>query len=172
MWFVAENPSLTQVRKLRGLTSPEVQWSASAGDQLFRRALHKAGFKVGDPTAPGGWRCWITDVIKSAEVVKEWQQRSTEGKLRVAEAWAPVLAHELKKGQPRLLVVLGGNADKLLGHLESLKLIPDLPPRTRIHHYSYIAMRPEKATGRGPGDPERVAEWESEFLRVVDLLGR
>src|SRR5437899_2448473 len=46
IWFVAENPSLSQVRRAAG-NSPELQWSVSRGDKLFREMLVKHGFKTG-----------------------------------------------------------------------------------------------------------------------------
>ena len=72
VWFVAENPSITQVKMAVG-SSPELQWSVSKGDRLFRRALAENGFKDGEPLEPGGWHCYITDVLKSAVKVKDWQ---------------------------------------------------------------------------------------------------
>jgi hypothetical protein len=65
VWFVAENPSLTQVARALART-PEDQWNVSPGDKLFRRQLVKHGFKHGGVDEPGGWHCYITDTIKSA----------------------------------------------------------------------------------------------------------
>jgi hypothetical protein len=157
VWLIAENPSLTQVRKAQAATV-ESQWSVSPGDLILRDALVSAGLKEGGPLEPGGWKCWITDVIKSADIVVEWRATPLERQRTIAEAWAPVLRYELEQGRPKQIIVLGGKADGLLKHLEKKRLLPPLPPRTRIHHYSYIGSRPDGA-GRGPGHPERVAEW-------------
>jgi len=74
VWFVAENPSLTQIRRIHTTRSTfESQWAASAGDRMFRHALCELGLKTGDPFEPGGWRCYITDVMKSVVFVKDWQ---------------------------------------------------------------------------------------------------
>ena len=120
-WFVAENPSLTPVRVSRA-TSPEHQWSGGRGADLLREMLAKHGFKTGGPFAAGGWRCYITDVIKSAAVVKEWNALPAESHQMTAEAWAPVLRYELEVGEPELLVVLGAKTERLLVHLERERL--------------------------------------------------
>jgi len=56
VWFVAENPSLTQVEKISDPDpSPELQWTMSKGHLLFRGMLWEHGFKDGtSPTASGG----------------------------------------------------------------------------------------------------------------------
>ena len=71
VWFVAEIPSLTRARAAIG-TSTNLQWSVSDGDRLLRETLTEHGFKTGNPMDEGGWRCYITDVIKSADVAKAW----------------------------------------------------------------------------------------------------
>jgi hypothetical protein len=116
VWFVAENPSLTQVERAVDST-PEDQWNVSIGDKLFRQQLVAHGFKTGTTDSPGGWRCYITDVIKSVDRVHEWNKLPERDRLRVAVAWAPVLAWELELGQPKIVVSVGGNADLLLNHL-------------------------------------------------------
>lgn len=165
VWLVAENPSLTQVRKARDATV-EHQWSVSPGDLILRNALVSAGLKTGGPLEPGGWRCWITDVIKSADIVKDWRATPEADQLRIAEAWAPVLRYELEYGQPKVLVVLGKKASRLLTHLERNDQIPGLPRREQIHHYSYIGSYPD-STGRGPGHSDRVTEWVTDLKRAV-----
>ena len=51
-------------------------------------------------------------------------------------------------GRPRLLVVLGGAAERLLKHVARKNLLPPLPPYSRIHHYSYLGSRAEGLGGR------------------------
>lgn len=168
VWFVAENPSLTQVRKLPAVASPDVQWSASPGDRLFREALTRNGFKTGSAFSPGGWRCYITDVIKSASVAKEWRKSTQSVQRQTAEAWAPALTYELEHGEPHVLVVLGEKAKDLLAHLECQRLVPRLPPRRVIYHYSYLGSRPESGGLRRPKrDPGRISEWDAEFASVA-----
>ena len=163
VWLIAENPSLTQVRKAQAATV-ESQWSVSPGDLILRDALVAAGLKEGGPLEPGGWKCWITDVIKSADIVKEWRARPEAEQTAVAEAWAPVLRFELEQGQPKRLIVLGKKAEALLVHLERSGAIPARPPSTRIHHYSYIGSYP--AGDLGPGHPDRLAAWTADLIEA------
>jgi hypothetical protein len=97
VWFVAENPSITQVERAAG-TSTELQWSVSRGDQLLRRMLATHRFKHGEPLSTGGWRCYITDVLKSTVRVSNWNGKPWELKEQAAEAWAPAIAYELHRG--------------------------------------------------------------------------
>ena len=169
VWFVAENPSLTQVERALDAT-PENQWNVSIGDKLFRQQLVAHGFKIGSFDSPGGWRCYITDVIKSVERVREWNRLPAREQQKVAEAWAPVLAWELELGRPRIVVSVGKRADRLLDHLQRLALIPPLPQRLRIDHYSYIGSRPDARTGLGPRHPDRLVAWSNQFDAVRAAL--
>jgi hypothetical protein len=170
VWFFAEAPSLTRVEsRLRrgGAQSREQQWDVSRGDKLFRQMLAKHGFKDGDAFAPGGWRCYITDVIKASYSVKDWNARRSEVRLAVAEAWSPVLRYELEAGQPRLAVVLGKTTLEPLEHLQRQGLIPRLPPTKTIYHYSYIGSRPQGKLG--PMHPDRIAAWDADFADIAEL---
>ena len=168
VWFVAENPSATQVDRIHSATStPEDQWAASRGDRLFRDTLVEHDLKDGEPMAPGGWRCYITNVMKSEVYVHDWNGTRNEQQLAVAEMWAPVLHFELEHGQPELLIVLGGNAYEAIMHLSRRQLLPDLPPIARLHHYSYVMMRPHRKRGLGPGDPARQTEWRTQLGDAV-----
>lgn len=160
VWFVAENPSATQVDRIHSnAATVESQWAASRGDRLLREALVDAGLKRGSLFEPGGWNCYLTDVMKSEVTVKDWSAKPAETKQRLAELWAPVLALELALGSPKLLVVLGGNAHTALRRLTASRLVPELAPMVKVHHYSYVMMRPDRATGMGPGDPQRQRAW-------------
>jgi hypothetical protein len=66
VWLVAENPSATQVDRIHFSTAtPEAQWAASRGDRLLREARVEHGLKSGGLLEPGGWHCYITNVMKS-----------------------------------------------------------------------------------------------------------
>lgn len=161
-WLVSENPSATQVDRIHSAAAtPESQWAASRGDRLLREALVEHGLKTGTASGPGGWRCYLTNVMKSEVFVKDWNGTTAAQQLAVAEAWAPVLRHELEAGDPQVLVVLGQKAERALKHLERNRLIPWLPPIHRIHHYSYVMHRPDSRRGLGPGDPTRQREWRA-----------
>ncbi|MGA9762619.1 MAG: uracil-DNA glycosylase family protein [Gaiellaceae bacterium] len=161
VWFIAEAPSLTQAERALDAT-PETQWSVSRGDKLFRRMLVKHGFKQGDET--GGWRCYITDVVKSLSRAGQWSKLPMETKREIARAWAPVLRWELETGQPELVVTIGDRTNALLDCLRAEGLIPSLPRRVNIDHYSYVTMRPRGKLG--PGHPIRIAEWDAAFAAI------
>ena len=170
VWFVAENPSARQVDRIHSATAtPEAQWAASRGDRLLREAMVEAGLKEGLPLGPGGWRCYITNVMKSEVRVKEWNGTKKSEQLAVAEAWAPVLRYELEAGQPRKLLVLGGKAFDALTHLQRHRLIDSLPPIERLDHYSYVMMRPDRQRQLPPGDPVRQLAWKQSVLRASRL---
>ena len=162
VWLLAENPSATQVDRIHSsVSTPEDQWAASRGDRLLRDTLVEHGLKNGEPMSPGGWHCYITNAMKSEVLVKDWNGTAKEQRLAVAEMWAPVLRFELERGRPQRLVVLGGNAYEALRHMEHRGLLPTLPPIERIHHYSYVMMRPDRKRQLGPGDPIRQTEWRA-----------
>jgi uracil-DNA glycosylase len=169
VWFFGESPSLTQVDRARS-QSREEQWHISPGDKLFRRMLAKHGFKEGDPYEPGGWRCYITDVIKSSYFVTDWQGQSVEARLAVAEAWAPVLRYEIDVGQPKVVVALGKTTRQPLDYLQRRGLIPRLPETVTIYHYTYLGSRPQGKLG--PMHPERVDAWDAEFAKIAAMAPR
>ncbi len=168
VWFVAENPSLTQVKRVADAApTPESQWSISIGDRLFRKMLVEHGFKDAPAEAPGGWRCYITDVIKSAAVVTDHRKILRGELLALAEAWAPVLASEMEQGRPKVVVSLGKKTDGLLSHLIEQGLVPRPPARLRIHHYAYITSNPDRARRLGPNHPVRLTEYAQQFAEVA-----
>lgn len=165
-WFVAENPSLGQVERALIDSLPEPMWCVSPGDLVFRRMLVKHGFKTGTDRSGGGWRCYITDVIKSAARAEEWKSQRDMSSWPTARAWAPVLRWELEQGKPRLIVALGKEAARLLASLRSAGLLPEFPPVVQIHHYAYIASRADAARRLGPMHPTRLAEYDATFARI------
>ena len=169
VWFVAENPSLTQVERALEST-PEDQWNVSVGDKLFREQLVAQGFKRGSANSPGGWRCYITDVIKSVDRVNAWNKLPQSERQLVAEAWAAVLAWELELGKPKIVVSVGDKADQLLNHLLRRRLIPPVTRRMKVDHYSYIGSRPDARTRLGPRHPDRIAAWSEQFADVRAVL--
>jgi hypothetical protein len=177
VWFVGENPSLKQLERApsRALRDPEMQWGVSRGDKLFRQMLSRHGFKTGGEFEPGGWNCYITDVVKSAHPAGKWRQLRKAQRCAVAELWAPVLAWELAYGTPKLIVALGDKVDELLDHLVANALIPSLPERRKIDHYAYITDHPESRPGPlyrlGPGNERRVATYSDAFAEIARAVG-
>jgi len=79
--FVCEDPSLTgveraDIRPLSGATpNIEDQWCGGPKSNCikrFRPALCELGLKTTEPAALGGWRCYITNLIKEADVVRDF----------------------------------------------------------------------------------------------------
>ena len=167
IWFVAENPSLTQVERVRvpngGELTIETQWSGSRGDKLFREMLVQYGFKTGSVESPDGWKCYITNVIKEADYTKNWREKSQTEREKAAEIWSSVFNWELKNSNPKLVVLMGGQANLLMNHLVSIGKIK-LPRVEQITHYAYIGQR---AQGHlGPMHPQRIEAYSKEFARI------
>lgn len=118
----------------------------------------------GEPLGDGGWRCYITDVMKSVVRVTDWHGTSTQEKNHVAEAWAPAVRYELEHGRPEYIVFLGENARKFMRHQHAQGLIPALPTNDWIYHYSYLMHRP--AGKLKAGYPDRLAVWDQEFADI------
>jgi hypothetical protein len=167
IWFVAENPSLTQIERVQnpdgGAPTPEAQWWASRGDKLFREMLVKHGFKQGTIDSPGGWNCYITNVVKETDYASRWREKTQETRNRAAEIWSSVLAWELENSKPKYVVILGGPAEIFLNHLISKGKI-NLPSFEKIKHYAYIGQRAEGKLG--PMHPDRVKRYGEDFARI------
>ena len=162
VWLLGENPSLTQMKKqLKNKQFDEnLQWNASAGDNLLRESLTESGLKEGNPDLNEGWNCYITNVIKEPEVVVERNQKKHDSQYwkKQAKHWLPVLQMQIDMGNPKVLVCLGGQSEKILNYMVKIGL--KTPNLEKIHHYSYIMLRPESGTRRGPRHPERIKEFK------------
>ncbi len=169
VFFVAENPSLTQVKKVK-VETEESQWYQSPGDKLFRQMLLEHGFKTGTIHSQGGWRCYITNLIKLAEKAEKWKKQPPAHQQHMARLWAPVLAWELQMGQPRVVVSVGRRVDEYLSHLATHKLLPKIACRIAVDHYTFIAMRPDPKTGLGPMHPQRIDAYRAQFAKVRDAV--
>ena len=170
IWFIAENPSLGQIERVRdplgGAPTEEAQWWASPGDKLFRNLLVSHGFKDAPIEAHGGWHCYITNLIKEADYAQRWRGSGAARHATAADAWLPVLLWELRSSRPRLVVALGQTVRKSLARLERNGL--PLPRTETIQHYSYVALRPRGT--QGPMHPDRVREYGEEMAGVARLL--
>lgn len=170
IWFLGENPSLNQVNRQskRTTLSENLQWNSSAGDHLLREAITEAGLKEGDPFDNKGWKTYITNVIKEPEIVNERNRKKTDSQYwkKQAEMWLPVLQEQINTGKPKLLITLGGQADKIFKYM--LKLGLQAPQHKKIHHYSYIMLRPEAGTKRGPRHPDRIKEFKSSIKTIAN----
>ena len=152
--FICENPSLGGVEKAHvrtiggGAPTIEDQWCGgvrSNAVKRFRAALCELGLKTTPPLQRGGWRCYITNVIKEADVVKDFNQRK---KQELAVAWADVLDWEIRRVCPKVILTVGDNATDLVRHLQDRRLVPDTPRPHKVMHYS----------NRGPGNTDDVVK--------------
>ena len=167
VWFIGENPSLSGVEAVN-MRSPakseNLQWNSHAGDRLLREAITEAGLKLGAPEADGGWRCYITNVIKEPEIVAVRNKKKRDARYWQSQAdrWQPLLQRQIETGNPQVLLALGGQAFKILRHM--VRSGRHGPIVEKIHHYSYIMRRPEARTRRGPGHPDRILEFKNSIL--------
>jgi hypothetical protein len=170
IWFVAENPSLGRIERVRdpngGPPTEEAQWWASRGDRLFRELLVKHGFKSTPPEQHGGWRCYITNAIKEADYAQNWRGSPAERRRRAAQTWAPVLEWEMKQSRPRLVVALGKTVRDVLSEISRGGI--RFPRIETVQSYAYVALRPRGT--QGPMHPERVREYDDEFGRIASIF--
>ncbi len=113
------------------------------------------------------WHCYLTNAVKGAERVDGRKTRTQADRDAEARVWAPVLAEQLHHGHPRLIVCLGAIAERMLD--AQRPLLPPLPPVERVHHYSYIGNRPDRASGLGPMHPERIRAYHQDLARCAAL---
>jgi hypothetical protein len=171
IWFVGENPSLRTVEKAaKHITvfTEENQWNVSKGDRLFRQALVKCGLKLGSVDSPGGWNCYITDIVKEIDYANSWHKQSWQNRCHVAETWLPVLRWEMDISRPKMVVAMGKQVQRLLDYLHIKGLA--LPHVEIVPHYSYIAFRQDAKRRLGPMDKQRVTEYLAEISRVTNLF--
>lgn len=170
IWFLGENPSKTQLEKesRKGNCTTNSQWNISPGDELLRKAISEADLKTGDPFTDGGWKCYITNAIKTPEKVKKRNENKKDPNYWKTQAliWLSVLQLQIDLGKPEVIVLLGGETEKIFKFMcdNGLKA----PEQRKIHHYSYIMSRPEAGTNRVPRDPERIAEFKLSVKEIAE----
>lgn len=157
IWFVAERPSLPRLREVRekhGVTpTAETQWAISKGDDLFRQALFASGFKSGGELTPGGWNCYVTNLVKDCEGSAEFFDRSI--------TWSNVFRWELENSRPRMIVLMGKT--KLPKAFFAVKhfLNQETPDPVIVDSYAYVAFHPNRRLG--PMHPSRVSDYLQSF---------
>lgn len=139
--FVCENPSLEGCEATqREVSSDErdgnIQWNGDYRAKRFREALCGVGLKEQPAESDEGWHCYITNVIKEADITNEHRKLSRPQKVMKAEQWADVLAWEWSEVKPERVFAVGGTAHHVLRRLRSEKLIPNQPGIHKIYHYS------------------------------------
>lgn len=142
--FICENPSVTGVRGAHvgtvdgGPPDMEAQWWGGARNpaaRRFRVALRRLELKTSPPDSKGGWRCYITNVIKEMNVAKDHAKSSRTVHRQMARVWAPILAWELNQVTPKKIFCVGNRARDLVNRLVLERLIPGIEPRF-VNHYS------------------------------------
>ena len=143
--FICENPSLDGVRKavapLGGPRDFDTQWTGDPAfrrDKRFRTVLCDLGLKDGGVWERGGWNCYITNVIKQAVVVTDWQQTPWSKRLQTARSWSDILQMEFDVVRPHTVFCVGNRAHEMVERLQGDAEL-DVPGRVRgpIRHYSY-----------------------------------
>ena len=112
-------------------------------------------------------KCYISNVIKEPELVKLRNSNKAAASYwkEQAEIWLPVLQKQIDIGAPNVIVTLGGQADKIFKYMVKLGL--KAPESIKIHHYSYIMLRPEAGSKRGPRHPERMLEFKESIFEIA-----
>ena len=85
------------------------------------------------PLEPGGWRCYITNVIKEADVVRDFISRDKQS---IALDWADVLRWEIEEVNPTVIFTVGNAATALMRALQTMEKIPWLRKPQPVMHYS------------------------------------
>jgi hypothetical protein len=112
--FICENPSLTGVSKAHvdtidgRLPDIEAQWWGGHNDpaaKRFRPVLRRMGLKTTHSAARGGWKCYITNVVKEANLAGAEQDAQTpRERMEQARAHGRPDAAWLVKSAPETVV--------------------------------------------------------------------
>jgi hypothetical protein len=143
--FICGNPSLTSIRRAHVDTVDgrepdiEAQWWGGRKNNAakrFRVVLRKLGLKSSRPDVKGGWKCYITNVVKEANIAGADQGGLTRSeKNEQAAAWADILIWEYDQVRPSQVFAVGGDAYQSLHHLQRLGYLSDVEIRP-IGHYT------------------------------------
>ncbi len=156
--FICENPSKSGVEGAEKVASrsgrqPDIedQWRGSGpGDpatKRFRPVLCKFGLKLNPPDDPGGWRCYITNVIKEMAVAGDWEKLSlARVKYPKADEWADILEWELQQVKPSWVFCVGDKAHDLVGRLQRSGRLPSIQGR-HIHKITHYSARKSDVKG-------------------------
>lgn len=125
--FICENPSLAGLRKAEppegGPCSFDTQWTGDPAfrwDKRFRTVLCDLGLKEGGIWEHGGWRCYITNVIKQTDFVRDWNDPnkvSPADKRGAARKWSRILQWEFDVVRPKVVFCVGRAAEEFVRRL-------------------------------------------------------
>jgi hypothetical protein len=143
--FICENPSLTGVGKAHvdtidgRLPDIEAQWWGGYNDpaaRRFRPVLRRLGLKQSHSASRGGWKCYITNVVKEANLAGlEQDSKDQRERIQQARQWADVLCWEFERAQPKHVFCVGRDAFAAVQRLQSEGLLPKFTPHY-VCHYS------------------------------------
>jgi hypothetical protein len=164
--FICETPSLTPIRRDNqraedeGPTGIDKQWwggEKNPACKRFRTALCETGLKTTPRSSEGGWECYITNVIKEANIAGHQEARGSSGRLVQARRWADILTWQLCEVSPRYVFGVGGAAQTLIRELQAESRLPRFHVNEIVHY-----------SDRGPGrTDERVTEDMVAAIRQV-----
>lgn len=144
--FICENPSLRGIRKAAvdtvdgGPPDIEAQWWGGARDNAarrFRKLLVEFGLKDGTVKTKGDWRCYITNVVKEANIVGQQRRLSAEEERKQVRDWSDILAWEISQVQPSVAVLVGQKSQQKFALLQREERIP----RVRWFPMSHYSQR-------------------------------
>jgi hypothetical protein len=142
--FICENPSLAGIKKAHidtidgGPPDIEAQWWGGSKDYAavrFRVALHQLGLKRTPPRERGGWECYITNVIKQANIAKDQEKLSPDEKRQQARNWSNILQWEIDQVKPKYIFGVGGSAFDAVRRLQREGFLGQFPIY-QVTHYS------------------------------------
>ena len=173
VWFLGEYPSCTAVAKVDKKANangteltPNLQWSCiDDSAKLWREAVTEARLKVGNPCEDSGWNCYITNIIKEPQIPRVLNTQPISKIKEKAELWRSVLQLELCLGAPKVLVVMGERANKLLEHLKENGL--QCPLTVKIPSYAYIITKPDNKLKLGPRHPTRIKLYKLKIAEIA-----
>ena len=143
--FICENPSLAGIKKAQidtidgGPADIEAQWWGGSHDNAacrFRVALYKLNLKTTPPEKRGGWECYITNVIKQANIAKDQERLPSETRVQQARNWADILQWELNQVKPKYLFCVGEKAYEAVKRLKREEYLDINLKINSMTHYS------------------------------------
>jgi hypothetical protein len=141
VFFICENPSIAGIQKANrktidgGTPDIEAQWWGGAAGSVFRPALCQLGLKTNPYNERGGWECYITNVIKQANVVKTQRALSVLDKRKQAAEWAEILKWELSQVDPKYVFCVGDKSFNYVNWLQRMGFLEKFP-LCKCWHYS------------------------------------
>ena len=139
--FICENPSLSGIdkakeraEKLGEENAIEAQWWGGKAGTVFRPALCELGLKTNPPNARGGWKCYITNVIKQADYANVHGDLTNAQRREKAKEWADILQWEIENVHPQKVICMGGSAFELVKYLSEGNFIQKREINQVIHY--------------------------------------